>query len=147
MSDVYDNGEIMRDPRMIALCTGCDKPECRGICGAVSQLARQIAKEHPVISHGGKLYDVDGESRTLLQWSAVTGISKYTLSKRIRRGLSMAEAIRVNRRGQMHEIDGVFHTMAEWAEIAGVSQSRLSARMSEGKTLAQAVAMGRRRRY
>ena len=150
MSDVYDNGDIMRDPRMIALCTGCTKPDCGGICQEASQLARSIAKEKPCQTHGGKLYAVGDESHTLPQWSRIAGISQYTLSKRVKRGMTMAEAIATSRikgkQGKQFEIGGVKRTMNEWAKIADVTPSRLYARMAQGMSLEEAVKMGRRNR-
>lgn len=93
-----------------------------------------------------KLYTVNGMTRSLSYWADQAGIQQPTLRRRIKRGVTMEQALAVTlgeRTRAVHTIDGTSKTLHEWADHAGIKYNALIARIHKGRSLAEAVAMGR----
>lgn len=96
-----------------------------------------------------RLYTHNGKTRTMAEWSAAVGIGKSAIRKRLRDGMTFAEAIETPPLRQVanatYDVNGVSKTYREWAEHAGIKYKTLIARIAEGYPLAEAIAAPLRR--
>lgn len=91
------------------------------------------------------------ESKTLTEWAKSTGISTTTLYCRLKRGMSIDEAIdaSVNPVGTPYEaitdpVSGETHSLTEWAKITGMSYHTLHTRIHVNKWPIEKVLHGKR---
>lgn len=82
-----------------------------------------------------------GESKTMAEWSEITGISYTTIRSRNRRGWS-AEKIFTTKvedgvRGKLIEYDGKTLSVPEWAVETGINISTIKARIRKGYALSE----------
>ena len=107
------------------------------------------SKDGRRLGWGGKdsphSFTVDGITDTLSGWASRLGCTYLTLYKRIRRGMTPADAIHA---GADHmwrtylTINGERHTIAEWGRKVGVSPDTISSRISTyGWTAEEAVGL------
>jgi hypothetical protein len=82
-----------------------------------------------------------GETRPILEWSAILGIPHATLSGRLKKGWSPEKAF-TTQIGTCHRpknllitLNGVTHTIKEWSEISGLSLGLLRMRARMGYPL------------
>ena len=77
-----------------------------------------------------------GESKTLTEWSKSTGISASTLFCRLKRGMTIDEAIAPNPTVYENVTDpvtGKTHSLKEWSEITGIPYYTLYTRIHDLK--------------
>ncbi|MBL0937176.1 MAG: hypothetical protein IBJ07_20750 [Rhizobiaceae bacterium] len=104
--------------------------------------------QQPKLAPKAKLYTHNGISKTLTEWSVITGWSYRTLVSRIRSGMAIEKALSQRTpsgrltTANARTINGVSMTLAEWADYAGISHNTLQARL-RSRSLAEAVAMSR----
>ena len=154
MSYAYDNIGIMNDPRMIALCTNCAKAECTGVCKAISDLAQQIAgaPELRPSKHKGKapaLHTANGQAHSLREWEKITGLGKDLLRGRMKRGMSLSEAIEAGPtpKPKVYTAHGRTQRLYEWVRESGIPEYTLKYRMRVmGMTFEQALDRGQAKR-
>lgn len=88
-----------------------------------------------------------GESKTLTEWSKSTGISASTLFCRLKRGMTIDEAIAPNPTAYENITDpvtGKTHSLKEWSEITGISYYTLYTRIHDLKWPIEKVLYGER---
>lgn len=110
-------------------------------------MAEAIAKGPGTHGKVPELHVVDGEAHTLREWSRVRGISYETLKGRIKRGMSLAEALAEGpgvwgKVPARYVVDGVERTVGEWAELYGIKADTLRERLRRGLTIAEALERG-----
>lgn len=128
-------------------------------------MARQVqsrSQSAPVRAHAPvPHYEHDGESLTLTQWANRAGLKKGTLAKRLRCGMTLADALNpamlrqpnpkqgadqqrraISTATPRHEHAGESLTLAQWAERAGIPKSTLNKRLRSGYSLAEALTPG-----
>jgi hypothetical protein len=85
----------------------------------------------------------DGRRRTITEWSRVVGIPEPTISLRLKRGWSVADALTrppVDTRGELVEHDGKRLTIAEWSRETGIAARLIGQRLGNGWPPARALA-------
>lgn len=88
----------------------------------------------PKRGHSLKSVDIDGEVHSLVEWSAITGISYETLARRYYRGKRGADLIATRSNTEIPiEIDGEVHSLSEWARITGINYMTLWMRYDNGR--------------
>lgn len=132
--------EIMgREPiEAIALCIHCTRAECSGDCPE----RKRVAQEARAHGRDGKLFELDGQRRTLAEWAALYQMSEATLLSRMTRcGMTLRGAVSkpVSRRLQ-YRIGGRSDTAKGWAERYGLSASALYWRIKKGMDIESAIA-------
>lgn len=84
-----------------------------------------------------------GESDTLTNWATRTGLKKATITRRIREGLSVDEAVNPGvlekRNSQRLTWGGKTQTIAKWSEETGLKVSTIKRRSSRGCTDGQSL--------
>ena len=88
-----------------------------------------------------------GESKTLTEWSKSTGISASTLFCRLKRGMTIDEAIAPNPTVYENVTDpvtGKTHSLKEWSEITGIPYYTLYTRIHDLKWPIEKVLYGER---
>lgn len=83
----------------------------------------------------------NGESKTLQEWSEITGIPRCTIEKRLDKyGFSVEDALAKDWRKKTYEYNGERHTLMEWSRITGIKYSTLDKRIHQfGYTIEQAL--------
>jgi hypothetical protein len=88
------------------------------------------------------LYTHEGQTLTIAEWAQRAGISASTLTRRLRHGVPIAEALTPANRDLPYTHDGKTMTLAEWAEHTGLGYSTLRYRVIRmGLPFADAIAM------
>lgn len=82
-----------------------------------------------------KLYEYNGESHTLIDWSEITGVEYSLLRSRVLGyGIPIKEAIETPKKEtEKYNYNGKSLTMSEWAKELGVTPHALRARLKKGK--------------
>lgn len=89
---------------------------------------------------------VNGETRSVKEWSTSTGVKHKTILNRLAAGKSPEEAIQpVNYPPRLVTYNGETHNLCEWARILGVSRYRLGQRLDIGMTVEEAFSPASRR--
>ncbi len=86
---------------------------------------------------------LDGESKTIAEWSEITGISQGTISERIKYGWSdrdvLTKPASSNGKPRYLEFNGESKTISGWARVVNISKSVISARLERGWTVEKAL--------
>lgn len=86
---------------------------------------------------------LDGESKTIAEWSEITGISQGTISERIKYGWSdrdvLTKPASSNGKPRYLEFNGESKTISGWARVTNISKSVISARLERGWTVEKAL--------
>ncbi len=89
-------------------------------------------------------YTHDGVALTIREWAARSGVPRATLTQRLRRGMSIGEAINpdLNRKNVTHTHNGETRTVREWADHTGINYETLHYRLRKlGMSIGDAIAM------
>ena len=83
-----------------------------------------------------KYTNKEGESKTIAEWSRDTGINASTLTCRLKKGMTIDEALETST-DRAHSavtdpVTGETHSLKEWSEILGIPYSSLCRRVSAG---------------
>lgn len=123
-------------PQSVNICLNCTRPTCSGVCDA-------FPKQAPPSSRASAAYEYNGESHSLPEWADLLGIKYATLHKRLRSGMSFAEALQygITGRRNVHRytIGSESHTLKEWAAITGVPYSTIVQRLAHGVDIEYAI--------
>lgn len=76
--------------------------------------------------------EFNGKNQTLTEWAHEIGISVAQLSKRLKNGMSIEDAITTQIRGTRIELYGEIHTLKEWSQITGIPYNTLKTRYHKG---------------
>ena len=93
-------------------------------------------------AHGPKDWIDERTSRTVSEWSRVTGIPTYVLYQRLKDGLTLAEAIEKPyspKAPLTFTLDGVTLSLYEWSKEVGIPYYVLRYRIDKGSTFEEAV--------
>lgn len=86
------------------------------------------------------LYEWNGVSKSLREWSEQYGIKYDTLRGRIRKGMSIEEAITESiDRNRYETYNGITKSISEWAEQYGLNRSTLDCRLNSGMSIEDAL--------
>lgn len=80
----------------------------------------------------------NGQTRTLLEWSEITGIAPGTLRWRVREGYT-AKDVLAPVSGKRYTHNGQSLTIKEWSDATGINESTIYSRLHRGYTLSQAL--------
>lgn len=89
-----------------------------------------------------KLWECNGQKKTLEQWAAENYISKKTLCNRLfRERLTLEEALKkpVGRKAKIYEIDGVSKPINEWCDIYKADLKAVRRRLKKGWDIKDAL--------
>ena len=79
---------------------------------------------------------LNGESKTIAEWSEITGIEESAITKRLKLGWSDHDALTkpVSNSGKLHflEFNGESKTISEWSRITNISKGTINRRLREG---------------
>jgi hypothetical protein len=94
----------------------------------------------------GRTLTFNGMTKTITEWSVITGTPVETINRRIRAGLRIDDILSPkrlsgNRTRELHTVNGKSLTLQQWADHLGISYEALMGRMRNGRTLAEAIAM------
>lgn len=96
-------------------------------------------------AHAPTNWPGDISTRTVKEWSRISGIPTPVLYARLRSGMTMGQAIRAPyspaEPPRMYTYDGKTMNVAEWAEETGIPIYTLYQRLREGRTIEEAVTM------
>jgi hypothetical protein len=142
-------------PEAIQICLDCRMETCTGKCvrnSLANKAARQALNEvrknaglppDARVGYRAAYYTVNGVTDTLTGWSGRTGIHISTLYCRMKKGMSMAEAIACQKPVPLGDtpvtIDGVTRTVREWANQCGCTVSGIHFRMCRKGESAEAA--------
>ncbi len=126
--DYWDSTKEVRE-----LCLNCKYPDCFGEdgCPERKRLVARLkaidnawALKNGTFSAKGKMYELDGETKTLGDWCRAYGQKYATVWTRMQSGMSLKDALTGkagkggNRnRGTLIEMSGEVHCMSEWLRI------------------------------
>ena len=101
----------------------------------------KINKRHS--AHGPSDWFLESSTRTVAEWSRVTGIPKYVLYQRLNDGMTMGQAIRkpYTPEGKTYTYGGRTMTLKEWAKETGIPYHRLYQRLRKGYTFEEALTL------
>ena len=153
-------------PEIANVCLNCTCENCDGICDGYKNAVRKMLGLNPLPHFQEKLgenrekreqpekrayeyrrlYEMNGETHTLREWSKISGIGYNTLYMRIyRTGMTIQQAVskppRPIRIVGAITANGETHTVAEWADIIGVKPRRIYERIERGYSPEQAVTL------
>lgn len=84
-----------------------------------------------------------GESKTIAEWSEITGIGQDAISERIKRGWSDRDALTkpTGNNGHHHyiEFNGESKTISAWSKVTNISRGAISTRLERGWTIEKAL--------
>ena len=88
-----------------------------------------------------KLYEIDGESKTLSDWCVAYGISEPTVRSRVKSGCSLKAALETpTRQKDVYTVQGITGTKSELCDYFSVSMSFVDYRMNKcGMSLSDAI--------
>jgi hypothetical protein len=96
--------------------------------------------------HDNVMLTIDGETKTLAEWSQTSGTPQSTIRHRLERGWTHREAVyglsesESQRRTVIRlTIDDVTHAIAEWSRISGTKITTIYHRLDEGWSHKEAV--------
>lgn len=142
--DYWDGTKEVRE-----LCLNCKYPDCFGEFGCPERMEiiarKKKEDEYRMRMDGtftarGKLYEMDGEEKTLNEWARQYGKKYSIVWQRLQKGMSLKDAltakiVRGGKRngGKMIEICGEKHCIKDWMEICGVTKRKAERYMREKK--------------
>lgn len=107
------------------------------------------ADEEPPLSDAarGKLFQLNGEQRTLKEWSEVVGVAYHTLRKRLFQGMTLDEAVHQpwdkrksgSARHVYYTIGDRTQTLKEWCSEYGMPYATIRRRLGKGMDIAVAL--------
>jgi hypothetical protein len=146
--------------------------EPRDVRNAATAKIEEFERQHPEVmrdaarrkeeertKHAAKLYEIDGEQKTLTEWAAVAGVTVATLMKRMYRK-PLAEAVAMSNQADPLEPQGdigytklknggpiaktLTHagetlTVKQWSERTGIGIATIGYRLRKGWTVEQAL--------
>lgn len=134
------NVVLDNDPRLIAICTHCIKPDCPGECATYNAAKKIIVDGCSNVA----LYTYKGVTMTLKDWADKLGISYIGLYHRIKtRGMSIEQAIALGGAitATQYEAFGKCMTMPEWSREYGINEYTLRRRIRVGMPLEKALTL------
>lgn len=146
----------MDAPELVEVCRHCKHADCIGICNEYKNAFRRLMGKAELRTTGtlngkarrsiaGEKLEAFGEAHTLAEWAQITGISYYTLYKRVRlNGWDMETALSkevgfVNKDKIILCVDGREMCVREWAAETGVPYQTIYARLARGYTDREAL--------
>lgn len=73
----------------------------------------------------------DGKTQSIAEWAEELGIPVPTLRGRLRRGWTIEEALKADRKyGSVIEFNGKAMTLTEWAKELGIPRATLNGRLN-----------------
>lgn len=107
---------------LIELCLGCKAGRCRGICQKYREARAGLGRKP---KRPPRLYEMDGQRKTLREWGIITGIPSSCLYGRLKshRGMTLREAIAMGEAKALktHTVDGETLTKGQWADRLGLT--------------------------
>lgn len=94
---------------------------------------------------GNRLVSIDGETKTVQQWSDISGVHAKTISCRLQQGVSPKDAVFGTLHGQQFgkgmriAVDGVVKSVREWAKEIGLCPETIRQRIKDGWSDKEAV--------
>ena len=81
-----------------------------------------------------KMLSFNGKSQNISQWSKELGLSRRTISDRLKMGLPIEDVLSKNRvkTGKFITYKGETHNIKEWSEITGIFEGVLAYRIRQG---------------
>lgn len=90
-----------------------------------------------------RLLDLDGDVRTVAEWSKATGLGRWKIMSRLRRGWSVKDALTkaADVGLQIHPVTfrGQTRSLSEWSRITGIKQPTIRRRLKAGWSIANAL--------
>lgn len=87
-----------------------------------------------------RLYEWNGVEKTLKEWSEQYDMNYGTLRARVKRGMTIEEAIKTSTDPNRYETyEGITKTITEWAEQYGLNRDTLDYRLRSGISMEEAL--------
>lgn len=86
-----------------------------------------------------KLYTYDGLTLSVHAWSKRKGMPYFTLWNRLRKGMSIDEALNKVSRNEPRTYNGATRSLTDWAKIAGLNLGTLKDRLRNGWEFGDAI--------
>lgn len=91
--------------------------------------------------------EIDGETKTIEEWSNISGVHKELIWIRLKNGWDVSAAIfKPSLRKRQIEINGEVKNVSEWSRLSGVDRTIISRRIDEGWDAYNAVFTPTRKR-
>lgn len=141
---------ITDPPEVVRMCLNCRRAECPGKCDAVIEARRMRSSNRT--GKAPARYTVNGQTHTAAEWAEIIGVSEYALRLRMKKGMSMAEAIahkptKISTGEKLYTAHGRAQTMRQWAAESGIPAGTLRCRMyRDGMSFEQALDRGQKPR-
>lgn len=93
------------------------------------------------------ILSIDGSSKTLSQWSRISGVKRCTIEHRLENGWGQKEAvmtpadIKFHNKNKPIELDGITHSLKEWGDLTGKNRITILTRLSRGWTVKDALSV------
>lgn len=81
----------------------------------------------------------NGETRTISEWSEITGISEGTIWRRLELGWTAERALTENIRKTVIEYNGETRSLSEWSRLTGLAENTISRRIQRGWSVEDAL--------
>lgn len=132
------------------ICLNCTSCTCDyGFCKRYSDKVRELrgkaaglsANPEFILDKRSRLYEYNGQWKTVSEWARTCGINVDTLFTRLNRGTDFVTAITtpVKNNTQYIEYNGETHTIGKWARLYGLSGSTLKNRLIRGWSMSDAL--------
>lgn len=146
----------MNAPELVEVCRHCKHADCIGLCPeyknafrrlqGIAELKREGTYNGPSRgSVAGARFEAFGEAHTLGEWARISGISYYTLYKRVRENGWTIERALKTRPGEAPKVrvllcvDGREMSVGDWAKALGIPAATIYARLARGWTDREAL--------
>lgn len=143
----YDR--LQNHPDLIAICMACTRDDCHGECIEYTNKYRELcglpplqpakkAKTNQAIRKytGGSIqkYAAFGREQTMREWAEESGISYHALYQRIKKGMTLEEALETDpeRKAPKIEAFGRSMTLRQWAAHTHIDYRTLHKRIQRG---------------
>lgn len=139
--------DYAEDRALIDVCLNCPFVRCAGQCARYDAARRRRGKKQ--MGRPGKLYELNGVRRPLSEWAAALGITVNALDKRLKGGMTFAQAVAYPTKwhgGRAYEAFGESRTLREWAEHVGIPLTTLKSRLYAGWDIERALYASDQRR-
>lgn len=109
-------------------------PQIEAVLKAQEEAKKQSQKKEK--KAGGKqkeatMIEHDGKTQSIAEWAEELGIPVPTLRGRLRRGWTIEEALKADRKyGSVIEFNGKALTLTEWAKELGIPRATLNGRLN-----------------
>ena len=100
---------------LVRLCLTCTAPRCHGNCERYAEAAKAASTGWRGGRKPPRRYTYQHKRRTLAEWARITGVSEPSLRSRLKRGLTIAQAIEMGKakrggsRGPQYTAEGFCH--------------------------------------